>query len=162
MVKLDNITLALIVGGAILVGLFIYWFFLTPTQSGETQQTQGASAQAASHPPSQPQPAPQQPQKSQGPVLVLFYGDHCPHCHAMMPAWGEVRQALGDKLVIKEIESQNPESANYIPPRGVPTIRLYQHGVEDRSGFVDYSGDRSAQSIINFVMSGAQQPRRPN
>ena len=160
MVKLDNVTLTLMIGGAFLLGLFIYWFFLSSDRKSGFDGT----------PPPQPQhqPQPRQPSSSPGPtphpqgqgqpragpVLVLFYGNHCPHCHSMMQAWGEVKQALAGKIEVKDIEGNSPEMAGYVPPKGVPTIRLYPNGVEDQNTFMEHKGDRSAQSLMKFAMTG--------
>ena len=149
MIKFDTTTLIIIGVFVLLAAVAIWWFFVKEKKSdSEYFEDKEVEAPKAS-------PAPQA-QRQEGPALVLFYGDHCPHCHDMMPAWSEVRKTLEGKLEVKELESQNPENANYVPPRGVPTVRLYPNGVSDKQTFVDYSGDRSPQSIVNFVVESFQ------
>lgn len=150
MVKIDITTLA-ICGGIILAAFAVWWFFIrVPKPNPELFNAAREEVQAQAPPPQQRRPSP---------ALVLFYGDHCPHCHDMLPAWGEVKKAIGSKIDIKELESQNPENGNYVPPKGVPTIRLYPNGVSDQQTFADYSGDRTPESIISFVTGSGSRPQ---
>lgn len=156
--KISNNTLNVIVILVVAVaaaGLVWYFFIRDKQPSQETMAYVDAQRKAVVQ--EQPQQQAPQQRRQSGPVLVLFYGDHCPHCHSMMPAWEETKSALAGKMEIKSLESQNPEIANYVPPKGVPTVRYYPAGVENQQNFVDYHGDRSAQSLVNFALSGGQQ-----
>lgn len=161
MVKLDNTTLLMIAGGALLVAVVVWFFFFRdPKPSHESmaalRDTLEAVNAARDQRPIPPASAPPQ-QSGSGSVLILFYGDHCPHCHNMMPAWAEVKKMLAGKMGVMEIEGQDPKMANFVPPKGVPTVRYYPGGPENQQNFIDYSGDRSAQSLVNFALSGGQQ-----
>ena len=149
MIKVDTVTLVMIAGGVLLAALAIYYLFWKPDQKSDFQNMPQPSP-----PQHQTKPQPRPPPQS-GPVLVLFYGNNCPHCHTLMPAWNEMKQSLAGKMNIKEIEGQNPEMSNYAQIKGVPTVRLYPKGVEEHDQFVEYSGDRSSQSLIKFATTGS-------
>jgi len=149
MVKIDNTTLVMVIGGVILAALVFYFFFWKNDQKSNFDQI--------APPKSQPSPSPPVQQAStagQGPVLILFYGNQCPHCHAIMPAWQEVKKTLAGKLDVREIEGQDPSMGRYVPVQGVPTIRLYPHGVDEHNNFINYSGDRSVASLLSFAATG--------
>jgi len=148
MVKIDNYTLA--IGAVILVlgGAVIYYLY--------TRSTGTSNFQEETPPPRAPAPSPVTPHNTdrKGPTMVLFYGDHCPHCHNMMPAWEEAKKQLSGKVYFKELESKNPETASHPPPKGVPTIRLFPQGTNDVNAFIEYNGDRSAGSLAQFASTG--------
>lgn len=136
MVKFDGYTVAIIVGALILVAAAFFIFYWVPN-SKETMKALDKPTSSS--------------RASGKPVLVLFHGRQCPHCVAMMPAWDEVKKALFGKMEMRTIEGGDSEMSMYASVNGVPTIRLYPQGTENMEGFVEYQGDRSAQSIIQFA-----------
>lgn len=130
--------LVLILGFAI-----FYWFFWSKPAEKESF-------------PDAPQPkASPAPSSVGSPAeMILFYGEQCPHCHAIMPAWKEAKQMLAGKINLIDLETKQPSYKNHQPVSGVPTIRLYPNGAADTKNFVEYEGDRSASSLAQFAISG--------
>lgn len=109
----------------------------------------GATAAAAA------QPSPPAKDASNVPCLVLFHADWCPHCKHLLPAWDEVKKAVNGKFLIADIESKNPIMAHHQLP-GFPTIRYFPEGLGTSTKFLEYSGDRSPKSILDFLSSCIQ------
>ena len=80
--------------------------------------------------------------KSEKLVLVDFSAEWCAPCKALAPILKEVKQALGDKVKIIKIDvDNNPVIAQNLQISGVPTIIIYQDGVQKfrQSGVVPAS-----------------------
>lgn len=105
-------------------------------------------------PPSMPRPLPPQSQK---PAVVLFYAEWCGHSKQMMPAWKEATQILSQEgyPIIEKEPSKDMDEIQSQNVQGFPTIRVYPQGYPS-ANFVKYQGDRTAQSIVNFVRSGGK------
>ena len=88
----------------------------------------------------------------QRPTIVLYHADWCPHCVRMRPEWQKMAEALRGKVVVKEVESKNPEIGKH-NIKGFPTIRLYPTGGDD---YIEYKGERTADKLENFAMSGSE------
>lgn len=98
------------------------------------------------------EPIPPQQRRKQ-PALVLFHSVNCGACKRLAPVWGNVTKSLGNSIDIIEFEGtkhQQEVSKNQI--KGFPTIRFYPQGYP--GPFTEYQGDRSLESIMNFVKSG--------
>ncbi len=87
------------------------------------------------------------------PVLVKFYLNGCPPCKALAPEWEKLEKEL-EGLPIKLISleyNENPELMKKLGIQGFPTIRLYKNGLEDQNVFVEHTGQRHAENLIEFV-----------
>lgn len=95
------------------------------------------------------------------PVLMLYRMEFCPHCVAMRESWMEVRKSLEKEkgIVVAEVEYSN---MNILPThlqniRGFPTLQL----IKNNKVHAEYSGDRSAKSIMDFALSYVPKAKEP-
>jgi len=93
-------------------------------------------------------------------VFVEFYATWCGHCKRLKPTWdslGEKFAAVKDRITIAKMEA----TENDLPPSapfkvsGFPTIKFKKAGTRE---FIDYEGDRSLESLIEFVEANAANP----
>ncbi|KAF9510848.1 hypothetical protein BS47DRAFT_1377367 [Hydnum rufescens UP504] len=91
-------------------------------------------------------------------VFVQFSAPWCGHCKRLAPTWDELATRytdLKDKIVIAKMDA----TENDLPPStpfqvsGFPTLKFKPAGSRD---FIDYEGDRSLESLIEFVESKAK------
>jgi thiol-disulfide isomerase/thioredoxin len=81
------------------------------------------------------------------PKLILYYSDHCHHCHDLMPAWNSLN--FGKHVEVHKIncgEDTNMKQCSGIT--GYPTI-IYRDDMKK----VTYTGDRSKEDMTKFVMN---------
>ncbi|KLO15685.1 protein disulfide isomerase [Schizopora paradoxa] len=91
-------------------------------------------------------------------VFVEFYAPWCGHCKRLKPTWdslAERYEGVKDRLVIAKMDA----TENDLPPSvdfrvsGFPTLKFKPAG---EKSFVDYNGDRSLESLIEFVEAQAK------
>jgi len=86
-------------------------------------------------------------------VLVEFYAPWCGHCKKLVPTYeklGETYANVKDKILISKMdatENDLPAKATF-KVSGFPTIKLFKAGDNE---IVDYQGDRSYESIVEFL-----------
>lgn len=85
--------------------------------------------------------------------LVLYYTNWCGHCNALKPTWDELtakyneKQVGGHPVVILKVDAEaEPEKVKELDIKGFPTVVLFKDGKT-----VYYSGDRSLESLVNFL-----------
>ncbi len=67
--------------------------------------------------------------KGDTPVLVDFYADWCAPCKMMNPILKELKNKMGESIIIIKIDAEkNPAAAIKYQVRGVPSLLLFQQG----------------------------------
>ncbi|KAJ3565734.1 hypothetical protein NP233_g7447 [Leucocoprinus birnbaumii] len=91
-------------------------------------------------------------------VFVEFYATWCGHCKRLKPIWdslGDKYAPIKDKLRIAKFEATENDLPTSVPFRiqGFPTLKFKPAGSKE---FVDYEGDRSLESLIEFIEANAK------
>jgi len=91
-------------------------------------------------------------------VFVEFYASWCGHCKRLAPIWESLAEKyadIKDRLVIAKMEAQDNDLPASVPFRisGFPTLKFKPAGSRE---FVDYEGDRSLESLIEFIAEHAK------
>ena len=67
----------------------------------------------------------------QGPALVDFWADWCGPCHAIAPTIDAVAEELQGRAKVGKVDvDANPKLAETFGIRSIPTLILFQNGVE--------------------------------
>ncbi|MCP3985287.1 MAG: thioredoxin fold domain-containing protein [bacterium] len=67
--------------------------------------------------------------KSRTPVLVDFWGDHCPACRQISPILRELaEERAGDLKVVKIHATENAATSSRFGIRAMPTVLLFSGG----------------------------------
>lgn len=67
----------------------------------------------------------------QKPTLLEFYASWCYHCQRMMPVLAELKEEMGDRVNIIQIDGDdNPGIMNRFGAKSYPTYILYKEGEE--------------------------------
>lgn len=97
-------------------------------------------------------------------VFIELYASWCGHCKRLAPIWEE----LGEKFVNSKDDiliAKMDANENDIPPaagfrvQGFPTIKFKAAG---SSEFVDYEGDRSLESFLEYIETNSVNKAKPN
>lgn len=68
---------------------------------------------------------------SQKTVVVEFFATWCPHCQRMMPIVEQVKELVGDRARIVQLDiDENQDAAQDADVQSVPTFIVYKDGKE--------------------------------
>lgn len=85
-------------------------------------------------------------------VVVEFYASWCPHCQRMMPIVDQVKELLGNRAELYQLDiDENNDAANEAGVQSIPTFLIYKNGNEvwRQSGEMD--GDVLYGRIESFL-----------
>jgi protein disulfide-isomerase-like protein len=91
-------------------------------------------------------------------TLALFYAPWCGHCKTVMPIWDRLDEThrssgLGEITIIKVNCDEQKDVAKQHGVSGFPTIKLFPQGLNVPDQAVEYQGDRSYDSLVDFMKS---------
>jgi len=68
-------------------------------------------------------------EKSEMPVVVMFYAEDCPHCRTIMPYIQEFAKELGERVRFARLDiAANPWTIERFGIRSTPTFKFFCHG----------------------------------
>lgn len=86
---------------------------------------------------------------SEKPVLVDFFATWCGPCQMLLPVLNQVKDSLQDRITIIKIDvDKNLELAQKQQVRGVPTMMLFQNGIQ----LWRQSGVLTKEEIIKIIL----------
>lgn len=87
------------------------------------------------------------------PVLVFYHMKNCKFCKKMKPEWNKLMKKKSHKgcKFIDYTEENNKDIIDKHKVQAYPTIKLYPDGIENINTSIEHEGERTADSIINFV-----------
>lgn len=81
------------------------------------------------------------------PYFVMFYGNHCPACHAALPAFCEAEEKVYDMADFLTVDiHKNPELAQSFGIMSIPSFGLFFNGE-----IGPFRGRRDAPSMTSFI-----------
>jgi protein disulfide-isomerase A1 len=96
-------------------------------------------------------------------VFLELYATWCGHCKRLKPIWDQLGDKFAhakDKITIAKMEATENDLPPSVPFRvsGFPTIKFKPAG---STSFIDYEGDRSFESLVEFVEKNAKNTLPP-
>jgi thioredoxin 1 len=96
--------------------------------------------------------------KSDKPLLVDFYATWCGPCQMLAPILSEVKDTFKERVSIIKIDvDKNQEIAAHYRVKGVPTMMLFQNGIQ----LWRQSGVLSKIEIVEIIMEKSTWPELP-
>lgn len=83
-------------------------------------------------------------------ALIEFYATWCPHCQRMMPVVEQIKELLGSKASITQLDiDRNEAAADNAGVQSVPTFIIYVDGKEQWR----QSGEIEGEVLLNKIES---------
>lgn len=85
-------------------------------------------------------------------VMVEFYATWCPHCKRMAPIVDQVRELIGSKARIEQLDiDRNPEAADQAGAQSIPTFIIYSGGTEQWRHTGEIEGEALLAAIERHI-----------
>ena len=86
-------------------------------------------------------------------TLTLFYAPWCGHCEAVLPTWDKLMETnKNNKVKITKINcDKDKKMAKLHNIEGFPTIKLCKNGVNSSKNTIEYNGNRTLDSFVDFI-----------
>lgn len=86
--------------------------------------------------------------------MVAFIAPWCGHCMKLLPEWEKAAQKVnGEGAFLGVVDATVEESlAARYGVQGYPTIKVFPGGLDNKSDFRDYPGERVASAIVQYVL----------
>jgi thioredoxin 1 len=88
------------------------------------------------------------------PVLVEFFASWCPHCQRMMPRVEELKQRMGSKLKVVQLDIDSPanqQAVRHFGIPGVPTFILFHRGKQRWQESGEHTVDQLVQAVQEYA-----------
>jgi thiol-disulfide isomerase/thioredoxin len=144
---MDKILLLLIGLLLVFTALLIFAFYQKPSLEKKKVQFKEDFNQYHS-----PAPLKEHMENRNEATFKLFYVDWCGHCKNFKPIFeGELSDAVKSESIPCKLElvncEENPEEGKKYNVRGYPTM-IFEN---ENNDIVEYQGERTSNSIINFL-----------
>ena len=84
-------------------------------------------------------------------VLVEFFATWCPHCQRMMPVVEAVKEKLGKRATVVQIDiDKYPELSQEQGVEGTPTFIIYKDGEEVWRQAGEMPGEDLYDAVLSF------------
>jgi protein disulfide-isomerase A6 len=86
--------------------------------------------------------------------MVAFIAPWCGHCQKLLPEWDEASRKIdGEGAFLGVVDATVEETlAARFGVKGYPTIKVFPGGLDHKSDFVDYPGERVASAIVRYIL----------
>ncbi|MCM1369634.1 MAG: thioredoxin family protein [Candidatus Amulumruptor caecigallinarius] len=88
--------------------------------------------------------------ESSNAVVVEFYASWCPHCQRMMPIVAQVKELLGERVNLVQLDiDENKEAANEADVQSIPTFIVYKNGKQ----VWRQSGEMTGEELLSQIQA---------
>lgn len=85
-------------------------------------------------------------------IMVEFFASWCPHCKRMMPIVEEVKEVVGGRAAVAQLDiDENQDAAAEADVQSVPTFIIYRDGKETNRISGEVSGDVLIEKIEKAI-----------